>query len=462
MKTVSWRLAHRDAFAEGKSVFVAPLDFLVDSRCLEISCVPALHEDTKISQVYVRAETDTYVNRLMLADESIIAKCFGISKRCESDQDQLLCEHEVEVRYLLLMTALARGGVMDAATLPLAMFIARTGRQLCDTGLLLPKQRRAVMAADAQRAAAGRLPRRYAVILAESADSSLTDMLFRAPHQKVDYWLQAALLQVSLALASMHSVFPTFRHNDLHASNVLVQRIDTVALRAELGTLLPPDYPLIVEYSLGGRRWQVDLERAPFRCLLWDFSFSSIGAEDAERAGLDRIVPRCTMFGGVVQLSKTMPNQYCDLHKLVDTLRWVLNQGPVWEGVSSATRALLDDVVPPELSWADKDMSNETKAERQLKVTHGSLQHTSPTTLLLWSDTFDSFRIDETDPRLRVRPVYQLAGPLAGSTPASHFKWPSAHSPGLFSSLKTSSADDLTTRTSNATDSGIRSRQDTR
>jgi hypothetical protein len=344
----------------------------------------------------------------------------------------------VEVRYLLLLTALIRSGLTDASTLPLAMFIARTGQHLCATGLLRPEQQEAVIAVDNRRAAAKRPPRRYAVLLAESADSSLTDLLFHAPPTSADYWLQASLLQVSLALAATHSIFPSFRHNDLHASNVLVQRIDTAALRAALGPVLPPGYPLVVEYAFGGRRWQVDLERAPFRCLLWDLSFSSICAEEAQRAGLDLVVPRHTTFGSVVHLSKTMPNQYLDLRTLVDTIRWVLMQGTVWqEGLKATTRAQLDSIVPTNVSWADKNMSNECKAERQLRVTHGSLQHTSPTTLLRWTDTFDAFRVDQIDPTLRVRPVYCLQGSEFGNAPNSHFRWTSeTNIPVIFSKLR--------------------------
>ena len=430
IKSVSWRLAHRDAFAKGHAVFSSPLQFIPGSQYLEVTHIPALRDDTKCSELYLRAETDTYVNRIeggigvKATRTTIVAKCFGISALPDTPHtDHLLCEHEIETRYLLLMTSMMRGGLLEAGTLPLALYIAGTGRILCATGLLLRHQARAVRARDSALRAKGRPKRRYAVLLAESADECLTNHLFHAPTTQCDYWLRTSLLQVSLALAVLHTLFPTFRHNDLHASNVLVQRIDVAELRRSLHPQFPPNYPLVVEYALGERRWQVDLDRAPFRCLLWDFSFASIGAADGCRSGLDAVVPRLTSFGSVVPLSKTVPNQYCDIMRLVDTLRWVLAQSPCWSALSNDTRAMIDHLVPPNLSWAEKELHDTVKAERQLQVTHGALQHTSPTAMLLWSDWFNAFRVDETPECQRVRPVYRIDGPKEGIHPSRHFMW---------------------------------------
>lgn len=437
IKSARWRLNERDDFAEGKKIFGTPFTFVRGSRCLEISNIPPIQKNTLIEQIYKRIETDTYVNRLISNGSSVVVKCFGISRRNARASNDLLCNHEIELRYLLIMTALTRAGVTDAATLPLAMYTTRSGKELCETGVLLAEQVASILEVEQIRAREGKPPRRYAVLFAESADCSLTDYLFRAPQAFSDYWLQSAVFQISLALAAVHSVFPTFRHNDLHASNILVQRIDPVALRAELGPLIPPGYPLVMEYVLGERRWQIDLDRAPFRCLLWDFSFASITAKDARHAGLHSVVPRVTTFGSIVKLSKSIPNQYCDIHKLADTLRWVLQQGSVWQGLSTESQRLLDKIVPLELSWAEKSMPDNIKAARQVLVSHASLQETSPTALLLWSDTFDKFRVDHIDTSLRIRPVHLLPGPKAGQSPIAHFRWPSMHSPVLFSSAAT-------------------------
>ena len=239
---------------------------------------------------------------------------------------------------------------------------------------------------------------------------------------------------ISLSLATLHSIFPTFRHNDLHASNVLVQCVDPVEIRRSLGTRLPATHPLLVEYELSGRRWQIDLERAPFRCLLWDFSFASIEERDGGRVGLDCVAPREVRFGSVVQLSKTAPNQYCDIFKICDTLRWVMTQGEGkgWQALSGLSRQQIDSVAPMDLSYVGEEPSFDQKKQRQLRI-HSELQHTSPTQVLLYDDMFADLRVDEIPSKNRLRPVYSIHsrgdGPL---DPNRLMMWPILHTPGKF------------------------------
>ena len=413
VRSISYRLAHRDSVAKGCVIFTEPLEFVVGSPFLEVARVPPLRSDVECTQVYTRQSTSTYVNRLS-AGTSIIVKAWAVARhklRNTDADDGLLAEHEVEVRYLLLLTAMMQAGSIDAATIPIGSFIC-DGPTLCDTGVLLDAQRAAVKADDSLPRSKGQGPRQYALLFAESADGSLTDHLFHSETSDIDYWLRAALLQTCVALANIHATFPSFRHNDLHASNVLIQHLNPSEIRATLGNKLPAAEPLYVEYTLGEKRWQVDIERAPFRCLLWDFSFASISADDASRLGIhSHAAPRTTKFGSVVALSKTNCNQFVDIRQLVDTLRWVLKQNKtLWKHVSVKTSALLDQIVPDDMSWADKSIEDSVKAERQIKVTHGDLQHSSPTMLLLWTDAFDEFCT-----KTKVRPVYRVAPVKAGT-----------------------------------------------
>jgi hypothetical protein len=395
--------------------------------------VPPLRAEVECTQVYTRASTSTYVNRLSTAGVSIIVKVWAIARsrsraKDANIDDGLLAEHEVEVRYLLLLTAMMQAGLLDAATIPIGMFIC-DGRTLCDTGVLLDVQCDAVRADDSLRRSKGQALHQYAVLFAESANSSLTDHLYHSDAIDIDYWLRAALLQTCVALANIHATFPSFRHNDLHASNVLIQRINPLDIRVALGDKLKTLEPLYMEYTLGKKRWQVDLDRAPFRCLLWDFSFASISADDASRAGIhSHAAPRTMKFGSVVSLSKTNCNQFVDIRQLVDTLRWVLKQNKaLWKHVSVETCALLDSIVPDDMSWADKSIEDHVKAARQIQVTHGDLQHTSPT-MLLWTDAFDDFCV-----KTKVRPVYRVA-PTKTTTLKNMAFEEFLKSPSLFSS----------------------------
>ena len=435
LRSVSWRLRTHDDIREGKkgSVFVEPFDYVKNSRCLRIKSIPKLSANTKVERVYSRAATATYVNLLRSPDPncpSVIVKVMFTSAPTGSP-DCLLSEHEVEVRMLLLLTALMRNGVTDSATIPLALGILRR-EQLIESGLMEPGVHLFPEPAD------GKQGDRYAVIFAEAAEACLTDVVWRvcSPSQRADfdsdYIVRATMLQCCLALASMHAMFPSFRHNDLHASNILVQHIDPQKIRAELGSSLPSHYPLMVEYEFCGRRWQIDVQRAPFRCLLWDFSFASIQERDGRQAGLDCVAPREYRFGGHTKLNKTTPNQYCDIQKLMDTLRWVLEQGDGWDcALSSKTRAQFDAIAPRSTSYASKELPPEEKGKRQ-RVVHSELQLTSPTRVLLLDGVFDDFRVDTTPKNKRKRPLYVIQKRGKAILPREMLKWKGLFTPESF------------------------------
>jgi hypothetical protein len=436
IRAVSWRLnIHDDLRREQGTLFAEPFEFIPNSRCLHLARLPTLNAKTTVTPVYAREATRTYVTLLRgTTGPPVICKAFAIRGPTGSS-DCWLSEHEVEVRYLLLMTALMRHGLTDAATLPLGLAV--TSREGLRQSGLLTTAHTAEMFPERRKGSTGQ----YAVVFAEAADASLTDYLWHSSRHtgpNTDYLCRAALLQVFLALATLQSIFPSFRHNDLHASNVLVQRIDPAQVRASLGDRLPANYPLVVEYRLAGKTWQVDLDRAPFRCLLWDFSFASIEEQDAARAGVDCVTPREPRFGSLVTLSKTSPNQFCDLHRVVDTLRWLLRQGDGrgWDALSDRTREQMSELVPAELSYASKDVPDRDKRDRQLLV-HGSLQRTSPTQALLYNDLFSELRVDTLPPHRRVRPVYSLHARLGKHgedlVPRSLLEWPILHTGGTFS-----------------------------
>jgi hypothetical protein len=431
VKSITFRMETRDALAKGGTVFRDKLKFQEGSRCLHLAEAPILHPQTSCRKVYSRKETLTYVNRLERGDTSVIVKSFAI-KRKPQNSEILLSEHEVEIRYLLLMTALMRKGITDAVAIPLGL-VVHSRKQLYNSGFLTPEQRQN-MFPERKDGYEGR----YATIFAEHADGSLTDHLYKAcrnphPDQNPDYLVRAALLQSFISLAAVHSIFPSFRHNDLHASNMLVQRIEASRLRKCLEGVIPDGYPLVIEYALGNRRWQIDLAISPFRFLMWDLSFASISSSDAKRAGVDYVVPRETRTGSAVILSKTTPNHYCDIHRLVDSLRWVLRQngGKGYEALSQKTRDMMERIVPPNLSWADSNTTTKAKkASIQMNI-HAELQYTSPSIVLLFTTLFDDFRVDQIPVAKRIRPIYTVDARNSSDTTVI-FNWEPTKTPVLF------------------------------
>jgi len=323
----------------------------------------------------------------------------------------LLDEHEVEVRYLELLSHMMRGGLLDCVTMVLG-FCLVTREELVGLGY--------VSGGETALFPEGKYGTgKYVVIFAESADCSLTALVHQkataaalplatsADVESLRYTVHAAVFQIMFAIATIHRVFPSFRHNDMHASNILIQYIDVEAIAAHLKLL--PDEPIVVEYAMDDLRWQVDLRRAPFRVLVWDLNYASINAADANMNGLTHVLPRCREYGALVPLSKVAPNQYCDIHKCLDTLTWVLSlekYGGALEKLFQQTKRLLAYVVPQGRSCRE-DLCK-TKLDRKAKQqwVHSEPLHTNPTEILMEQNFFQDMEVSAH--QHRARPVYRL------------------------------------------------------
>ncbi len=427
VRSIKFRVKKRDNICQMPGIFKEALHFKEDSQYLELQEPPKLNSTTEIFGVYKRLDTDTYVVRCTNNGVSVIIKAFGVSFRNRQEAgNTLLTDPQIETRYLVLMTALMRAGITDAVTLPIAFFHLKNTAALLDCGFLTKKQK---------KCAISRPDIPYAVLIAEAADQAVAISLLQISDPcDLSYRTKVAFLQTCHGMAAMHSVFPSFRHNDLHANNVLQQNLDVSLIRASLGSKLPPDYPLLAEYRFCGRRWQVDINRAPFRCLLWDFAFASISARDAARLGLTKVVPKNTKIShSAVPLSRTIPNQYCDIHKFADSLKWSFRKNGIWERCAAELAPLFDSFVPDYLSIELTGLDADIKTQREIAVAHDRLQFTSPTALLLTGHVFDEFRVDNLPPETLFRPVFVVEGVRPGVDPQNLFKWPAIHGPVPFS-----------------------------
>lgn len=238
--------------------------------------------------------TQTSVQRLMSGKDTIVMKIYRLR------EESKVSHHDIEVLMLSLMSRLVARDVSPHFVLPIGRLLtpARTANML--TGRVLK---------DGD----------YSVILSEHADTSLSALI----QQKAisAYQLKALMFQVIYTLAIIQNAMPTFRHNDLHASNVLVQNFNADAIQD-----LRPD--ACVVYDFKGIKFYLPVKKCDMRALLWDFFYAS----SQDRAGL---VP--TRHQDSVYSSR---NRYYDMHKLVDSIHYLMPKA------RGELRTFIDSIVP--------------------------------------------------------------------------------------------------------------------
>lgn len=238
--------------------------------------------------------TQTSVQRLLSDKDTIVMKIYRV--RDESE----VPHHDIEVLMLSLFSRLVARDVSPHFVLPIGRLLTtvRTANML--TGRVLKDGA-------------------YSVILSEHADTSLSALI---QQQAISpYQLKVMLFQVIYTLAIIQNMMPTFRHNDLHASNVLVQNF-----KAEQILSLRPDACVVYEFK--GTKFYVPVSKCGMRSLLWDFFYAS----SQDRKGL---LP--TRHQGTNYSSQ---NRYYDMHKLVDSIHYLMPK------VRGELRAFIDCVVP--------------------------------------------------------------------------------------------------------------------
>ena len=354
-RSASHRLSYIEDMRTGQVKLFENVEFDPDSEFLDFEFRGSPRPSTALvtKRIYARHSTQTYVMKLQLKDQeraapSVVLKVYRIEEEEEEKEKDHpgLARHEVEIRYLRLLADLVIFHKCPHITLPIGRSVvdAETARKLLGGPSITIK------------------PGKYHVILSESADQSLTDLITsKNKHKRLTFYqLQVILFQIIYTLATIQRRFPSFRHNDLHLSNVLVQNLDT-------GTLTRAVNHYCMYYHQkeeGGKekttKFYHDLVRCPFRILLWDMYFSSI-------ADLQELTPLHSRRSSV-------PNKYYDLHKLFDSLEYVLGGSPIDERL----RELLDDVVPPAYKCMPKNLTREQKKKLQLHTVH----HVTPEELL--------------------------------------------------------------------------------
>lgn len=321
-------------------------DFRLDpeSSLLWFHAKPRLKPHLKVTKIYSRTETWTWVWKVTDPSgtlPSVVVKLFLIKPSAAQEESEGKSKnYQAEVRFLRLFSYMARNLVSPHVVLPVGhtVFAAEEVRKS-----LVPTEN--VPDGD------------YAIIVSEMAEASFFDLIVQGKVSR--YGLKALVFQVVFTLAAIQTVFPSFRHNDLHLSNVLVQTVKcpdkTSDLRFDRYQIRPT-----------AKQAFINLNKCGYRALLWDMHFSSISEDDAARFDLqnDFTVPEKWVR------SRHSKNQYVDVHKFFDSLEYALQQGQNKKHKYTEVLEIIDSVVPENLKCRARNRTQDEKRKMKLWKHH--------------------------------------------------------------------------------------------
>lgn len=185
--------------------------------------------------------TQTSVQRLLAGKDVAVMKIYRLR------DDSEVPHHDIEILMLSVFSRMMAAQVSPHFVLPIGRQLLTNHRANILTGRVLKDGN-------------------YSMILSEHADTSLSALLQQ--NSMTTFQLKALLFQVIYTLAAIQHLMPSFRHNDLHASNVLVQTFD--------GDQVLKSMPnACVEYEFRGTKFYIPVHKCAMRALLWDFFYAS-------------------------------------------------------------------------------------------------------------------------------------------------------------------------------------------
>jgi hypothetical protein len=173
------------------------------------------------------------------------------------------------------------------------------------------------------------------VLISEWANcGDLLDFLRKNSLQLTTTFWRVIFFQVIAALAVIHNHFPSFRHNDLKANNILLHKVSRKA----------PVYT----YNIDGYSFRVP--NIGYLIKLWDFDFSCIPGV-VENAKVD------SEWTKKINITP-VKNRYYDMHYFFNTL---INKGFVpeimeSEKISTEIKEFINRVVPSKLRNSDNKL----------------------------------------------------------------------------------------------------------
>jgi hypothetical protein len=378
-----------------ESMFQTPLEFDQDRRYGFLRKLPAPKDDAFIKRIYHRDVTRTIVNRIESpCGFKAVVKFFGIKEHENNTEEDVrgYSESRIEAIYLCLLSKVCDRHGVDWAAGIIGHGELNDHSEVAYSGMITKKQKKQLLTDIKWKG-------RFAFIISEATDFSLTDLLRSSPllamdRAQITEFTSALIFQICFLFASLHNYIPSYRHNDAHCSNILAYTVNIDQLERDVrteGCQRKLD-KIEIEYHLMGKTWRVDLRKFPYRLLLWDMSFSSIKESEAELYGFRSVRPTQTNFGKRRTLEKTGKNQVYDIHKLIDTIRYVMRTEGLQMGQDIID--LMSKISPEEYSLVDKQKDESVVGLHQKQIIAGAIKLNTPTEFLMNTDMFSSFEHD--------------------------------------------------------------------
>jgi hypothetical protein len=346
----------------------------LQTDCLDIDASFQLQPTVKITQMYFRAKTRTVVFNVSCGSHELVMKILFLQEQSQASNinlpridTQTLSSHDVEVKYLHLFSRLVLNHVTPHFVIPIYRSITTfehiksllrtTNSTAKDIQLLSNGEKKNDL---------------YMVFFAEKANHGTLTAFVRGDlktmrNLRLNYVLVAIIYQVVYTLACIHIRLPSFKHNDLHTSNILLSRIDT----SKIKQAFPSQQHYVCYVDETGNNAYIDINTCPYRTLLWDFFFSNVSNDDAKRWALGPMQPgRTTLGGSSAKDARVTPNQYSDLYKMFDTLEFVLRTADVWNKLEPGVTQFFDDVVPPAYKCAGLERTDDYRDKLKIHYFH--------------------------------------------------------------------------------------------
>jgi len=185
-------------------------------------------------------------------------------------------------------------------------------------------------------------------------------------HLTTRMW-KVLMFQLISCLATIHTRFPNFRHNDLKANNILVQKLN------------PTTNSKIFHYHIGDQNYYVPSIGIMLK--IWDFDFACIkGVVDNHKVEEPYFLER----GNI----SSKRQQYYDLHYFLNTVGKPGFVDCFYDTIPKEFEEFIHRVVPPE--YRDPNSGYVAEKGRLLVDT----EYTTPKEIIEKDPFFAEFRID--------------------------------------------------------------------
>lgn len=294
--------------------------FLHKSPSLFFTFELPFHSEIKSKLIYTRVDTKTLVYQLTHKSKlKFILKIYFI-KHLNESKNEGIQNYEIEIKYLRLFQDMILSCVCPHFVLAIGHCVVNLSQIIS----LIPKE---LQITDGK----------YMVLLSECAESSVYQLV---KTKKISlYCLGGILFQVLIVLVILQDKYPSFRHNDLHCGNVLIQTIEAKKL--------------FVMYTVLHQNYFLNVEECALRCLLWDFFFASMLEKDFR----PQVKEICK-----IKNSKICQNKYFDVHRFLDSLYSCLIDSDCKTPFYTEIKEIIHSFIPIHL----RNLSHDEKMELKL------------------------------------------------------------------------------------------------